>query len=137
MKARGKKEYSCSYADLEVSVTYPSGNASLGSWMCEPEAQRQAFRWKNGSHRTQMTKRALGIYTGLRRQRMHEEERGGGKREEGRGRRRRRERRRRRNKKGSHLAEKEEVAKGPEEKQLEMLSTVKEAKKRQLELNIQ
>lgn len=56
---------------------------------------------------------------------------------EGRGRRRRRERRRRRNKKGSHLAEKEEVAKGPEEKQLEMLSTVKEAKKRQLELNIQ
>lgn len=85
-----------------------------------------------------MTKRALGIYIVLRRQRMHEEERGGGKREEGRGRRRRRrERRRRRNKKGSHLAEKEQVAKGPEEKQLEMLSTVKEAKKRQLELNIQ
>lgn len=44
----------------------------------------------------------------------------GRKREEERGR-RRKERKRRRNKKGSHLAEEKEVAKEPEEKQLEML----------------
>lgn len=45
----------------------------------------------------------------------------GGKREEERGRRKKERKRRRRNRKGSHLAEEKEVAKEPEEKQLEML----------------
>lgn len=88
--------------------------------MCEPKAQRQVFRWKNGSHQHTNDK-ALKIDTGLRRQRMYEEEGGGGKREEERGRRKKERKRRRRNKKGSHLAEEKEVAKEPEEKQLEML----------------